>query len=857
MTLAQPQRHWIEQPQGYWNAQKCNFATVQVQHDPSKASFCNTKVGLRFEAQIELQDQSGSVPYRLALIIFRIGGQHNGHFYVAEPTTAGMWRVLNQHRASAAMSLKTLHRLEGTNAHGLIYVRTKAPAQDDWASLDPNAGNVRPTTQPPPIAKFVQPTSQAEEEFHLQQALAASVAGMHHPSSATSPHPASSPPHTTAGLTHKGRAQSVSSEGMPRPPAATARSSGSSHHTPVHPPTRNPSAPTPASRPGALSSPLGSSGLAPPPGLGQRGHTGNPQHGANAQGRPQLTPSASVAATREGTHHTPLPPQPRGMGTGSRPQGSRPGAAPLSAGGISGLPPPPPPLSRLNNTADPNWKSAQSNLAATAATTMPCKQGKGSAAGGSSWRGHAGNKRAPMLMTITEMEAQGKQLPTGFRNTKSSTAPKSQEEMLAEVAAEGAPGQSLTAISNQQFAVEAALQGQYRVEKHASKPTAADSADESAGDHDSTLADAQSRLLAAAAKRVAEKTAAQERAAALVAGKGRAKGPKQPKTAEQQAAREAKVAARRAEREARALAEAQAAAEAQAVQAKAAAARAQEKALAEAQAVANKAAAEAKVAVKAQGKATTASQDSKAASKGQHHLSSPAQHSLIKPAADSKGVGSAQAGSRPRASASHPTPLRTGSATGGESLTAGEALPAAQPPSQAGTNQIPNAREAAHSTAATPVPVNFSPEPITTKQLMERGSQGGASQQPPLDPSSPQPDKPQTGSSVQCPHAGYVRQPKPHVQQQAAAKEVAVTKEAAIQAVEAAPLNPTATTTQDSSQAEISNQSPAPAAMSAMISDNVAPKISLTSHQAATVSTIAGASTEIDRYSVWFKQTVV
>ncbi|KAL3135689.1 hypothetical protein ABBQ38_006161 [Trebouxia sp. C0009 RCD-2024] len=200
----------------------------------------------------------------------------------------------------------------------------------------------------------------------------------------------------------------------------------------------------------------------PPLGLGHRGHTGKPPRSTNSQGRTPIDPSSSLAATKQGTQHTPLSPQPGSMGASSRPQGSRLRAA-SSPAGTSGLPTPTP--------------------------TRHC----------------------------------------------------------------------LTDMSARERALEAAVQN-------------------SAGDStQNDAADGRSCLLAEAFKHAAEKASADEHAAALTAAKAKAKGPKQPKTAEQVAARDARAAANRAQRQARASA----AAEARGSQAQAAAedtAKAQEQA---------------------------------------------------------------------------------------------------------------------------------------------------------------------------------------------------------------------------------------------------------------------------------------
>ena len=93
-------------------------------------------VGMKLEQQMVLQDDSGPVCYRLAIIIFRTGGLSDGHFYIAAPTTPGMWSIFNNQTAQKAMLLKELQLVEGRHAHGTMYVRTKAPATDDWGCLN-------------------------------------------------------------------------------------------------------------------------------------------------------------------------------------------------------------------------------------------------------------------------------------------------------------------------------------------------------------------------------------------------------------------------------------------------------------------------------------------------------------------------------------------------------------------------------------------------------------------------------------------------------------------------------------------------------------------------------------------------
>ncbi|KAL3135693.1 hypothetical protein ABBQ38_006165 [Trebouxia sp. C0009 RCD-2024] len=503
------------------------------------------------------------------------------------------------------------------------------------------------------------------------------------------------------------------------------------------------------------------------------------------------------------------------MGASSRPQGSRLRAA-SSAAGTSGLPTPPPP--HLSHPAHPNRKSAQGNLAAQ--QTIPCKEPKAKAPAGSSRRSQPGSKQTPALVTLGELERLGKLLPPGF-----SPAPpqkltaKSEQQMLAEVAAESSPGQSLTAISAQQRAVEAAVQEQYRVGKRVQPSAPASSQEEE---------DRRCRL-AEAAQRAAEKVAAQDRAAALTAGKGRGKGSKQPKTAEQQAEREARVAARRAEREARATAETKTSAQVTSNAQDKAEGQAEAPALTKAGAAAeDKAAAKAgsdaapqdtaqaqhkaheqaealapiKAGATAEGKAAASSQaaDAKAESGAQPSTSSLVQHKMVEQAADSTAVGSAQGA----AGASHPTPLNIAT------------FEPAQAPCQAGMGQTDSANQGAHSTA------EILAHTAIKEQIFERGSREATSQQPQREPSPVKPAKPQTGSALNqnFQHASASKHSTQHAQQQAAAQEAALAKEAATKG--AATLDQTAASTtspHSAGQIKTGHQSPAVQGTTAASSD--------------------------------------
>lgn len=67
----------------------CAFG-MQSTHDERQANYANKQVGMKLETTTQLQDDSGMVDYKLELVIFRTGGQLNGHFFVAAPTPANL-----------------------------------------------------------------------------------------------------------------------------------------------------------------------------------------------------------------------------------------------------------------------------------------------------------------------------------------------------------------------------------------------------------------------------------------------------------------------------------------------------------------------------------------------------------------------------------------------------------------------------------------------------------------------------------------------------------------------------------------------------------------------------------------------
>ena len=110
---------------------------MQDTHDEVKADYSNKNVGMKLEAAIQLQDDSGIVEYQLMLIIFREGGHNNGHYYVAARTPTNTWKMFNNNQAMMPMQLRDLQKNYGKRVHGVVYMRKSAPAEDDWACLNP------------------------------------------------------------------------------------------------------------------------------------------------------------------------------------------------------------------------------------------------------------------------------------------------------------------------------------------------------------------------------------------------------------------------------------------------------------------------------------------------------------------------------------------------------------------------------------------------------------------------------------------------------------------------------------------------------------------------------------------------
>ena len=351
------------------------------------------------------------------------------------------------------------------------------------------------------------PQDREDNDYELQQALIASLAEPGPPPSLPHPHPT---PVMGRGQAHINGRRAWAT---PQSPSTTSSSSGmSSPHTPHHPPSRSTHACShPQANPsGAVSPTPGLSGLAAPRGL--------PQHA----GRTSKSANSSWAAQQPAISTT-----------------------------------------LQSSSQAPGCHSGQPTTAAAAKEVTRWQVAKPQGSRATKASRNPGNSQPTASLTIDDLERQGKVLPAVFRNTTSMPArtAKSEEELLAEVAAESAPDQTMTAVSAKQRSLEA-VSDEYHISKagQAHQPPAADSMD---GE--------RRRLLDEAAKRAAEKTAAERRAADVIACKGgrsREKGAKQPKTAEEKAASKAKakatVAASRAESEAKASIAAKAKAERQA-----------------------------------------------------------------------------------------------------------------------------------------------------------------------------------------------------------------------------------------------------------------------------------------------------
>ena len=315
----------------------------------------------------------------------------------------------------------------------------------------------------------------------------------------------------------------------------------------------------------------------------------------------------------------------------------------------------------------------------------------------------SGQRQAAEPITIEGLQRQGR-VPTAFSQRPAApAAAKSHEELLAELKAGSAPGQTLSIVCAEQRSQEAAVADKYTVST--SQPTpkssaAARAADSASGDSDDSLLAEQKRLKAKAAQRAAEKEAAAQRALETTAGKGKPAG--KGKTAGKKAARAQKTPEEQV-----------------AIQVKA---RGKREA-AEAAAAERKAAATAKAAAKAKDAAEMkAAADAKAGVNAQPAINAKA-------SADAKAAANVQAAAESKAAADAKAAV--------DAKTAGDAKPAA------------------------------SRSPVTTvmtkeQQQLKQGGNGVAEQQPPSTPSHTLTGKPEVCSTSEQNHqAASTTKPKP------------------------------------------------------------------------------------------------
>lgn len=121
---------------------------MQATHDESKATFNNRQAGMRLEAEMKMQEESGEVQYRLAAVVFRTGQLHNGHYFIAVPNADGDWVVLNSEKVFIPVPLPALQTQLGQDVHGLMYIRTTLPAEEDLQRLYPASSLHRSTAHP-------------------------------------------------------------------------------------------------------------------------------------------------------------------------------------------------------------------------------------------------------------------------------------------------------------------------------------------------------------------------------------------------------------------------------------------------------------------------------------------------------------------------------------------------------------------------------------------------------------------------------------------------------------------------------------------------------------------------------------
>ena len=171
-------------------------------------------------------------------------------------------------------------------------------------------------------------------------------------------------------------------------------------------------------------------------------------------------------------------------------------------------------------------------------------------------RATSSNRQSAAMVTIADLERQGRPVPAAYSHPASKPAKtsKSPEDMLAEVAAMSGPEHKVTMVSAKQCCADTAVSEKYRSSQaqHAQQSPASDTAGDSMEAH-------RRHLLDVAAARAAVKATAEQHAADANSkriGKSKHKAIKPARTAEEKAASKAKahklVAAKQAEYDARA-----------------------------------------------------------------------------------------------------------------------------------------------------------------------------------------------------------------------------------------------------------------------------------------------------------------
>ena len=97
---------------------------------------------------MRLQAESGVDDYKLANIVFRTGGQLDGHFFVAAPAPAAAWVIFNKNNVLKPMSLSTLERrstAQSPSAGAIILIHIRQGAQrhrlEDLVFIEDNPGS--------------------------------------------------------------------------------------------------------------------------------------------------------------------------------------------------------------------------------------------------------------------------------------------------------------------------------------------------------------------------------------------------------------------------------------------------------------------------------------------------------------------------------------------------------------------------------------------------------------------------------------------------------------------------------------------------------------------------------------------